>query len=214
MPLYKRRALRKLVRKAKRVKRAPMPMRRITASRSNVTTHSFSRKTALSSIVGNVAYSPYQSFTGIRLSYLTNASEFGALYDQYRINWVKVQFWLRIDPSAQTAAAASQPKLYWFRDQDDQILASQSEMRERSNLKIAVLRTDRPVTIWIKPNVLSETFRGTATTSYSPKFGQWLDMTTNDVEHYGIKYNIDFLTNTNYVVDVESTYYFQCKNTR
>lgn len=181
---------------------------------SNVTTHSFIRKATPFALQGNVAYAPYQNVTAISFSQIANSAEFSALYDQYKLNLVKLQFWLRVDPGAQTAAAAVMPKLYWFRDMDDNVPASQTEMRERAHCKIAVLRPDRPITIFIKPNVLQEVYRGVGTTSYSPKFGQWLDMTNTDVTHYGIKWNIDNLTNTNYYVDIESTYYFQCKNTR
>lgn len=190
------------------------PQISLTKSRSSVTTHSFIRRGLPFTLQGNVAYAPYQSSTNISFNQITNSAEFGALYDQYKINLVKVQFWLRIDPGAQAAASAIMPKLFWCRDMDDATPASQTEMRERSNLKIAVLRPDRPVTFWVKPNVLSEVYRGVGTTSYSPKFGQWLDMTTTDVYHYGVKWNIDNLTNNIYYVDVETTYYFQCKNSR
>lgn len=206
----KRRATRQIARPKKRTRRTTAMSRMV----GSTTTHSFIRKASPFALQGNIAYAPYQNVTAISFSQIANSSEFSALYDQYKLNLVKVQFWLRVDPSAQTAAAAVAPKLYWFRDMDDNVPASMTEMRERAKCKIAVLRTDRPVTVWIKPNVLAEVYRGVGTTTYSPKFGQWLDMTNTDVAHYGVKWNIDNLTNTNYYVDIESTYYFQCKNTR
>lgn len=209
--VMKRKSAKQLARPRKQRRGARRATR---ASRTSVTTHSFIRKATPFSLQGNIAYAPYQNTTAISFSQIANSTEFSALYDQYKLNLVKVQFWLRIDPGAQTAAAAVLPKLFWFRDMDDNVPASQTEMRERATCKIAVLRPDRPVTVWIKPNVLQEVYRGVGTTSYAPKFGQWLDMTNTDVTHYGIKWNIDNLTNTNYYVDIESTYYFQCKNTR
>lgn len=200
---------------AKRVKPRTNYRRSMTrGSRASTTTHAFIRKQGLNTIAGAAGYAPFQSYTQIRFANVINSSEFSALYDQYVIDKVKVQFWLKVDPGAQTATMAIAPKLYWYRDLDDQSLASQNDMRERSNSKIAVLRTDRPVTIWVKPNVLNLVYRGVATSSYVPKFSQWLDMSATDVDHYGIKYNIDDLTTTAYKVDVETTYYFRCKNTR
>lgn len=207
----KRRAARAVARPRKRTRMARMTR---SVRPSSTTMHSFIRKGASWTITGNAVYTPYQAVSDIKLSSVINSTEFGNLYDQYKIKWVKLQFWLRVDPSAQSATTASYPKLYWFRDQDDQTLASQNEMRERSNLKIAVLRPDRPITIWIKPNVLNQVYRGVATVSYVPVWNQFLDMTNQDVNHYGIKYNIDNFTNTNYIIDGEQTYYFDCKNTR
>lgn len=209
----KRKSARQMARAKKRVAR-PRMTRGVKMSRSSTTTHSFIRKGASWSVQGNAVHTPYQAISDIKFSSLINSSEFGNLYDQYKIKWVKLQIWLRVDPSAQTASAAVYPKLYWYRDQDDTTLVSQNEMRERSNTKIAVLRPDRPITIWIKPNVLNQVYRGVGTVSYVPVWNQFLDMTNQDVVHYGIKYNIDNFTNTNYYIDGEQTYYFDCKNTR
>lgn len=211
--VLKRKSASQYARSKRRMGKAK-PSRGVKASRTSVTTHSFIRKATPFALQGNVAYAPYQNVTAISFSQIANSAEFSALYDQYKLNLVKLQFWLRVDPSAQAAASAISPKLFWFRDMDDNVPASMTEMRERARCKIAVLRTDRPVTIWVKPNVLAEVYRGVGTTTYSPKFGQWLDMTNTDVTHYGVKWNIDNLTNTNYYVDIESTYYFQCKNSR
>ena len=66
---------------------------------------------------GNAAYTPLaQAFSSanIQLANVVNSTDFANLYDQYRINYVVLKFWLRIDPSAQAAASASYPKLYWY----------------------------------------------------------------------------------------------------
>lgn len=177
--------------------------------------HSFVRKSATFSVQGNAAHLPYTSANNIQFNQVADASDFTALYDQYRINMVKLQFYLRCDPSAQTAATAFFPKLYWARDMDDgNAPLTLNTLKQYHNCKIAVLRPDRPVTIWVKPNVLHEVFRGVGTSSYSPKFGQWIDMLSIDLQHFGIKYAIDIFTNTNYFLDIEQTFYFQCKNPR
>lgn len=199
---------------ARRKKRATTTRRRMRTSMVARSVHNFVRGCALQTITGNVAYAPYQSVLGATLDNALNYTEFTNLYDQFRINWVKAQFYLRIDPSAQTAANASFPRLYWFRDYDDQGLASLNDVRENARGKRAILHPNRPVTITFKPNVLSEIYRTAVTTGYSPKFSQWIDVAVPNLVHYGIKYCIDDLTNTNYKVDLEITYGLSMKNSR
>lgn len=165
-------------------------------------------------VTGNVVHAPYQNVLGATLDNVLNSGEFTSLYDQFRIDWVKIQFFLKIDPSAQTAATASYPRLYWFRDYDDQTLPSLNDIRENSRGKRAIMHPNRPVTIFFKPNVLSEIYRTAISTGYSPKFGQWIDASTPNLVHYGIKYAIDDLTNVNYKVDIEVTYGLSMRQSR
>lgn len=176
--------------------------------------HRFVRGVAMQTISGNAAFAPFQSVLGATLDACLNHTEFTNLYDQFRIDWVKAQFYLRIDPSAQVAASASYPRIYWFRDYDDQGLASLNDVRENSKGKRAILHPNRPVTIWFKPNVLSEIYRTAVTTGYSPKFSQWIDCSVPNLVHYGIKYAIDDLTNTNYRVDLEIQYGLSMRQSR
>lgn len=178
--------------------------------------HSFKRM--LSSpfqFVGSAVYAPLvQSFT-CTLGNLTSATDFTNLYDQYRINFVSVKFWLKIDPGAQTAAAASYPKFYWYRDYDDDGFPSNlNEMRENSKCKVIVMNPNRPITVAYKPNVLQTVYASTTTNTYKPAFNQWTDMANTSTKHYGFKWAIDDLTNTNYKVDLETTVYFQCRQPR
>lgn len=165
-------------------------------------------------LTGNAAWLPYQGQISYQLSHLAQVSDFSNLFDQYRINKVVTKFWLRIDPGAQAAATASYPKIFYVYDNDDTGLLSQNEMRERAGMRIRVLHPNRPVTCVSKPAVLSEVYRSAVATTYSPKWKQWIDMSTTDVPHYGLKFNIDDLTNTNYKVDVETIIYFSCRHTR
>lgn len=214
MAISKSRAPRQIARPRKRMATRKTVRKGITRSAAGTKVHAFIRKAQVSAIVGNAAHIPYQSFSQIRFSNILNSAEFSALYDQYRINWVKLQFFMKVDPSAQTAATAYYPKLYWYRDLDDQTLASPSEMRERSTTKIAVLNPMRPVTIWVKPNLLDLVRSSGAVNTTRPSFGSWIDMSDTSVDYMGIKFNIDILQNVNYTVEVEQTFYFQCKNTR
>lgn len=181
---------------------------------SNNAIHSFKRLATPATVSGNVAYAPYQSNSNISLSGVPNSTDFTNLFDQYRITYVVIKFWLRIDPSAQSAAGASYPKLYWCRDRNSTVLLSQSEMRERGDTKVVVMNPNRPVVMKIKPNLLTQQlYTAVGTSSYTPVYNAWIDRASPSAFYYGTLWNIDDLTNTNYRVDIESTYYIQCKNT-
>lgn len=163
----------------------------------------------MQTISGSALYNPYTSVLGATLDNCLNSSEFTSLFDQFRIDWVRAKFYLKIDPSAQTAATASFPRLYWYRDYDDQTVGDATflqDVRENQKGKIAVMNPNRPVTVFFRPNVLSEIYRTGATTGTAPKFGQWISTTHANLIHFGIKYGIDDLTNTNYRVNLEITY--------
>lgn len=176
--------------------------------------HSFRRNGSAVTISGNIAYAPYQAATNISLSQVVNNSDFTNLYDQFRINYVVIKLWLKIDPSSQAAGSAIFPKLYWVRDENSSTVLSQTEMRERSDAKIVVLRPDRPAVMKFKPNVLAQNFLSAGFSSYTPKYDEWIDTSSPGTFYYGALWNIDDLTNTNYKVDIETIYYLQCKNTK
>lgn len=190
--------------------------RRLTP-RSNLKTddYAFKRSFIGTTVTGNVAYNPFTAGIQFTLNQLPSWGEFANLFDRYMITYVKMYVHLKIDPSAQTAANASFPKLYWIKDFDDaNAPASINEMREHSKCQYRVLNPNRPVVIGIKPSVLSLAYRSAVTSTYVPKWRQWIDMATTDVPHYGIKVAIDNLQNTNYQVDFEYKVWIKCKDTR
>lgn len=178
--------------------------------------HLFKRGATATTISGNVAFAPYLSVAGVALNLVLNVAEITSLYDQYKINLVVDRYWLRIDPSAQTAAQASFPKLYWCRDLDDITTPSNlNELRERNNCKIRVMNPNKPIVIKYKPNVLNSVYRsGISDAAATPMWNQWIDAGVSDLTHYGYKFGIDDLTNTSYRVDIERVVYFSCRNQR
>lgn len=216
---YKRKAGRQIARGRKRVyrKRTARSAKLMRVSRGITSkVHSFKRLfTNPSSIIGNAVHNPYVASWTFGLNNVVNATDFSNLYDQYRVLYVVCKYYLKIDPSAQTAATASFPRMYWYRDLDDSAPPSSlNEIRENGKCKIAVMHPNRPVTIAYKPNTLATMYLTALANTYSPKWGQWIDMANTNVPHYGHKWAIDDLTNTNYRVDTEITVYFQCRNPR
>lgn len=177
--------------------------------------HYFKRSFLQTTILGNAAYTPYLAGVNWTFNALPNYTEFANMFDRYKVTYVKLYFHLKIDPSAQAAASATFPKLYYVTDFDDSTNpTSINQLREHSNLKIKVLNPNKPVVVRVKPAVLQEVYRGLASTTYSPKWNQWIDMANVDVPLYGLKIAIDNLTNTNYAVDIDAKMWFQCKDVR
>lgn len=219
MVFRKRTFRRKTGRKTRRIFRRTLSAVTGTMDRRKLRTpmvHSFKRMARDGiTLAGSAAYNPYTLVFAPNFAQLVNSTDFANLYDQYRINFVVVKFWLKIDPSAQTASGASYPKLYWYRDYDDTTVpTSINEMRENAKCKVVVMNPNRPVTIKFKPNTLQLIYQSSIANQFKPAFGQWLDMATTSTPHYGFKWAIDDFTNTNYTLNAEWTYYFQCRQPR
>lgn len=207
----KRKATRQVARPRKRqaTARITRPVR--TVSRQ---VHRFIRSYQALDLPGNAVYNPYQGALSTSLAQVTNSAEFTALYDQYMITYVKYMFYLEVDPSAQAAASAIYPKLYMTREQDNSTVNSMNEMRERGNLQIRVMNPNRPVVVGFKPNLLEQQWYNGVTNGFTPVYNKWLDQANANVPHYGLKFNIDNLTNTNYRVRIEARVWLACKNSR
>lgn len=198
----------------KKRKMAARP-RALTRSMVQSRVHSFTRQTNVGTIAGNALYQPYLAATGFTLGSLPQVSDFGTLYDQYKVTHLQYRFHLRIDPGAQPAATAFYPRLFYCPDYDDTTApASLDELRERGQVKQRVLLPNKDIIVNIKPAVLNLVYRTAIASSYSPKWKQWIDMNNTDVPHYGLKWAIDLFNNTDYRLDVEVKAWFQCKNTR
>lgn len=198
--------------KYQRTSRALTMARRVNLKKD---THFFTRQFAGDEIVGNPLYAPGMFASTATLGAMPNVSEFTTLFDRYKITHWQLRFYLKIDPSAQAAATASYPRMFWIKDYDDATPpASLNVLREHANCQTRVLTPYKPIVINVKPAVLAEVYRSAVATTYSPKWNQWIDMVHTDIHHFGLKFGFDDLTNTNYKVTVEQKLWFQCKDTR
>jgi len=103
-------------------------------------------------------------------------------------------------------------------DYDDSTApASEDQLLEYgSHKQTAPFRTH---TRYFKPKCAMEVYRSAVATAYRPISSQWLDMTYNDVPHYGCKVwvsapNSPAGTAAQISYKVYATMYFACKNTR
>lgn len=158
------------------------------------------------------------------LSDVGSFAEFTSLYDQYRITGVVCYVQLLNNPdaerylnqSANSNAANFYPRLWWSIDRDSAATPTLSEIKERMGSKSTILEPNKMVKIFLKPNLLIQTYGTAITTGYEPKFS-WVDLANSNVIHYGMKFFVDFqgLTSTvNYAVRFDYKYMFECKQPR
>lgn len=167
----------------------------------------------------------YNNVLTFDLSQVRGASELTALYDQYMIVGVKTTFQLMTNPemttnlnsSSGTNASNFYPKLFYCRDYDNNAVESTNDLRERNNTKFKVLRPNSTISVYTRPAVRNMIYLDGVTPASSPIWKQWIDCSTTQVPHYGLKYSIDFLgltTVNDYNIRIEQTYYIRFKNAR
>ncbi len=136
------------------------------------------------------------------LNSVPDSSDFGNLFDQYRIVQISVEF----IPTSQSGGGP----LYTAIDYDDSATPpSINELLEHSTLmKTApgngIVRT-------FQPRVPIAAYSG-AFTSYAQATSPWIDNTSNAVLHYGIKIGIPFVTGNANQWYATATITFQFKN--
>lgn len=121
-----------------------------------------------------------------RLQDLVNYTEFTSLFDQYRINAIKIKFIPQVqqiysDPTVQKNSGI----FYHAVDYDEaNVPASVDDLLQYENLRV-----ENPLsvfTLYFKPHVANALYAG-AFTAYG-NTQQWIDSNSPDVQHYGHKY--------------------------
>lgn len=184
--------------------------------------HLYKRTFKLDNIYANNTTSgPIASAYTISLASLPSATDFGNLYDQYKITGAKFKFTSMLSdtilsPLTGVTAQLGFNPLHTIIDYDDSTPpVSLSQMLEYGSHKQTPAHKTH--TRYIKPKVLEQVYRGIGTVGYRPISSQWIDMAYNDVPHYGLKvYQEAPLSTSNVSITytVYCTLYFACKNTR
>lgn len=211
----------------KKRKRAPKPYRRVYRRRGNAkkatirtnvkkNLYFFKRKIAPGRQV-NLTTTPQGQIT-FSLDQVPGVADFTAMFDQYQIAGVKVDFRLILDPSAAATGSATYPNLYVRRDYDNTALETVAEIAQDNKSKRFILHPNRPRSIFIKPALQAEYMNvNSGLTDKSPVWNKWFDCSNTNMAHLGIKWAIDtmgiLLTQGN-TMTIEYTYYLKMKNTR
>lgn len=158
-----------------------------------------------------------------------NLTEFTSLFDRYMITGVKVFFHLISNPDVDTTQAAVgavpsiqvYPRLWYATDKDDASLTTLAQLKEYGNVKCRVLRPNSVTAVYIPyPKVATQVNQTSGAVSAGVGKPQWLDCGYPNVNHYGLKFALDFgsITPTGasqmFRVRLEAKYYFKCKDVR
>lgn len=146
-----------------------------------------------------------------QLQNVPNAGEFQALFDQYRINGVKVVFMPRAN-SAEAGTNQGLVKFFSCIDYDDNTApTSINDILQYENMKCTNVTRDHKR--YLVPKIAREVYNSATTTAYSSGTG-WIDCTNAAVPHYGIKYALQQLPAGAQSMDIKVTYYLAFKNVR
>lgn len=195
-------------------RRRRMPMTRNVNLRRDV--HYFTRSLAYQNIAQSAAVgNNYLAGWNFSLSNIPSTTEFTALFDFYKITYIKLYLQLQLDPGAGAAATAAYPNMYYCRDYDDAgAPLNFDQLFEHGKLQRAVLQPNKLIVIKIRPATLGLVYNGVLGNSYTPKWGEWIDMANTGVPYYGLKLGIENWSLPGSGIFVRAKYYFQTKGTR
>lgn len=161
-------------------------------------------------------------FKSFNLDDINNASAYKQLFEYYRIDKVVVTFRYKCHSASKQPTTTGprpnevNPLLYFKVDHNDIASDSLILMKQSMKTREKQLSNNQPeFTIQLKPAVQTEAYKSSVTTTYIPKWGQWISTDDSTVPHYGLKaYAIAYRdANTNPGdIQVSFKYYISFKN--
>lgn len=131
----------------------------------------------------------FWTFMQFQLAHTNNFSEFTALYDQYKIQKVKIFFEYGQNSAEADSRGGVIPKLVTFPDYDDRAAVTFTELMQReattrrSKLSRMVVKTIVP-----KIKMYGETSSDPSVSSPSATYKRaWIDCSNPNFNHYGLK---------------------------
>jgi len=128
---------------------------------------------------------------------IPNAAEFVNLFDQYRIRRVKIEFFFSQNQS--NVLTAPIPCLHICNDYNSGTTSfSKSDLMQHPDMKTIQLKEGEPITHYVYPHVRQDvlTTSGVTSTSAANYTAPWIDSTSNNVEHLGVRVYLDNLGRT------------------
>lgn len=207
-----RRPMRTVRRKRRVFRRVPRPLRLY----KKYQIHAFKESCEKTNytIPGGAAPAGYG--INFQLADLSNLSGYTSLFDQYRINAVKLMMFPELT-SYVSGQSFALPEMYYAIDLDDSTAPQGvGELNQRGNCKHRPF--NRPISLYFRPRVQQAIFISAGTVANSPMTkNPWIDMASTNVPHYGFK---ACLTASNaahiesQTIRVTVVYYISFRNTR
>lgn len=141
----------------------------------------FHRAIDLGIITPSVTLETFTSYT-FTLGALPDSTEFTALFDQYRIMQVRMEF---TPLFTDTSATVAYPPLYTAIDYDDANSVTGAQINEYDSVMFTPTGTYFERTF--NPRIALAAYSGAFTSFGQPKAGFWLDCASPSVVHYGLK---------------------------
>jgi len=202
-PARGKRPYRKYVRRTKRT-RVPRPVKR----RLNI--HHFKRIYQGSAISASASGNTLGALA-FTFNSLPNHTEFSHLFDEYRMNAIRISLipnFTGSDINPYTTAQ-SLPNIWSIIDHNDSVAPSTlNELLQYPNCKMT--RGNSIHTRVFKPSCLTDV----AAITSGVKYKQWINIADSNIPHYGFKYFVDQTQNNIGTWRVFVTYYFSCKGVR
>lgn len=180
--------------------RPPIHTFRKVVSKPNVTANQFES-------VGAISFA---------LSDLANYTELTALYDQYRIMEVRVQFAPLAASFGESTSSSAYPTVFTVIDMDDDALPASIDVLKQYDT-CQVTPNGSAFERIIHPRSALAAYSGTFTSYAQSPYGQWLDIASPGILYYGLKWGASPVTTASgsfQLYSITCTYTVQCKSTR
>lgn len=203
------------------------PRRKVRSRKASITRAIKSNLVSIKRSVRLDNFSTSTTFTAnsyvFTLSALPGASEFTALFEQYKINAVKLTFIpffnsmdseQQLDNVASARSWTTTPRVFTCIDKDGAPPTSETLFLERGNMRL-VKRPLDSFSIYIsKPCVQFGTANLLAITGGAPKPSPWIDCDNFNIQHWGCAIGAQMPASsagTSFIYSVVATYYMQFK---
>lgn len=165
-------------------------------------------------IAGSDVVQTTEGATTFALYDVNGQAELVSLFDNYRMVKVLYRWVITRNPSDNPTAGYKgyYPRITWVHDFNSSASINRGQMYQHANLREVFMGDNYQKTKWytLSPASLTQLYEGPTTTSYAPKWRQWMDTQDNQCPHYGIKYVVDNLTST-ITLRLEAKLVFECK---
>lgn len=134
----------------------------------------------------------YLGGTSWQILNLPNYTELTALYDQYRIDWIEMEFFYSINSSSGTTSPL--PIIYLAKDYDDPGSATVTALQQYESCQTWQLGDQRGTgkkVIRVRPNVDINVYNTPASNGYARSGPIFIDTQSPNVPHYGVKIAMD-----------------------
>lgn len=126
---------------------------------------------------------------------MPNYTEFSALYDQYRIDYVEASFLFSNNNSSVNSPGTTLPVFIIARDYDDSGNANYTDLQQYNNAQVWQVGEqqgrDGKKVVRVRPSVDTLVYNTALTSGYSRSKPMFIDTSSPAVPHYGLKLAFD-----------------------